>query len=340
MAYTDLVSSQTTFVAGGSTYNFAFDSPISSDNSPHISTLGLLLECDAGVGVIAADGGLADIITDLRVKVGSNIIMNWNNNATKTTGNAAISQFAVLIQRLGGQNYCASIGAGASTGTAEVSWPVGLDASRSHRINVSVTLSDEALNMAGVALTAATQLNMSLGYGVSSSSLVVGSRQDFTMTANATRAITVSGKKSWEMLGVFCADSDAGVMTADLMTEARVNNGAFRELSVQQWRALNNSYSNPDRTALFQGGVPDTNADGMQTAVNPLASQACSLFLNLRRLTAGANADIVFTYGAVGSTLALYPIWVADIGQSQGAPTRQNVVSVSNPTSTVETNQA
>ena len=345
MAYTDLVSSQTTFVPNvapaSTTYNFAFDTPISADNSPHISTLGLQLECDAGAGIIAPIGGLADIVSDIRVKVGSNIIMNWNDNATKIAGPTSLSQLGVLINRLGGQNFCTGNGIGSTTGLAEMTWPAGLDATRSHRVNVSVTLTDEGANMTTVPLTAATQMNMVLGYGVSTESLIVGSRQDFTMTGGgATRAITVSGRKNWQMLGVFCADSTAAfVMSADLMTEARVNNGAFRELTVQQWRGLNNSYANPDRTGLFNGGVPDAGAGGLQAVVNPVASQTCCLFLNLRRITAGANIDIVFTYGAA-STLALYPIWVAPINAGTGNAPRQTTVAVSNPTATVETNQA
>ena len=140
------------------------------------------------------------------------------------------------------------------------------------------------------------------------------------------------------MLGCYAADSNAGAMTADLMTEARVNNGAFRELTIAQWRALNNSYTNPDATSLHLGGQNDPNASGLAAAPTQISSQACCLFLNLRRITAGANIDIVFTYGAVGSTLALYPIWVAPIGQGTPNAPRQTITQPQSTSGLVEAN--
>ena len=337
MAYTDLISSQTTAVVGGATYNWAFDTPVATDGSPHITHMGIQVE-GVAAGVVASAEGLADIITDLRVKVGSNIIMNWNNNATKAAGNVALSQFAVLINRLAGQSYCAPTAAGGTGFISECSWPVGLDASRGHRVNISMTLANEA-TMLGVAFVpATTDINVSLNYGVSTESTIVGSRQDFTMTANATRAITVNGKKGWQMLACYAADSNLGAMTADLMTEARVNNGAFRELTLQQWRALNNSFTNADATTLHFGGQNDPNASGLATGPLAIASQACCLFLNLRRITAGANIDIVFTYGAVGSNLALYPIWVAPIGKGTPNAPRQTITQPQSTSGTVEAN--
>lgn len=337
MAYTDLISSQTTAVVGGATYNFAFDTPISADGSPHITHMGIQVGGTAA-GVVACAEGLADIITDLRVKVGSNIIMNWNNNATKVAGAGALSQLAVLINRLGGQSYCAPTAAGGTDYLSECAWPVGLDATRSHRVNIALTLANEASMLGAAFVPATTDINVSLNYGVSTESTIVGSRQDFTMTANSTRAVTVDGRRGWQMLGVYAADSNAGAMTVDLMTEARVNNGAFRELTLAQWRALNNSYTNPDATSLHLGGQPDPNASGLAAAPTQIASQTCCLFLNLRRITAGANIDIVFTYGAVGSTLALYPIWVAPIGAGTAKAPRQTITQPQSTSGLVEAN--
>ena len=331
MAYTDLVSTQTTMVAGGATYNFSFDSPISADGSPHITHMGIQLNLTSALAQTITNGP-SGIITDLRVKVGSNIIMNWNNNAAYTP--TQLSQFGVLVQRIGGQDYCVASDAAALTTLSELSWPVGLDATRSHRVNVSITLGTET-NMITQALVPATsEMNVSLNYGLSKEATIIGSRQDFTMTANATRIITVFGKQGWNMLGVFCSSNNPLV---DEMTSARVNNGAFRELLLNQWRALNNSFGAPDATQLRLGAVPDVAATGVISQQTMISGQAGSVFLNLRRITAGANIDVAFTYNAA-DTLALYPVWVAKIGAGTGTAPRQTISQAQSTTNTVEAN--
>ena len=157
------------------------------------------------------------------------------------------------------------------------------------------------------------------------------------MTAGATRAVTVYGKAGWNMLGVFVSNF-IGV-APDSITSARVNNGAFRELTTQQWRALNNSFANPDATSLRTGVAADMTATGI--IITPptfqCQGQANSLFMNLRRITAGANIDIAFTYG-VNDTLALYPIWVSPVGSGTGQAPKQTVTQPQSTTGLVEAN--
>lgn len=350
MAYVDLVQAQPVAVAGGAQYNWAYDTPIAADGSPNITNMGLHIDFGTAAALAAAPAdGLADIITSLRVKVGSTIIMNWNNNATKVGGGTAMSQLGVLIQRLGGNNFCKQNNrdpaiAGQTFGAiAECSWPVGLDASRSHRVNIQVTLGNEVLLLGGAPLLpASTAINTIHYYGTSTEATIVGSRQDFTMSASSTRTVTVYGKSGWSMLGLMICDNiagpAAGSMVFDVLTEARVNNGAFREVSPDQWRAYNNAWGNPDRTSLTLGGKPDNGVGGLLTSSvgGNMGGQAATLFMNLRRLTAGSNIDIAFTYGVVGSTLALYPIWVAPVGRQTANPPKQTTTPVVSQTATVE----
>ena len=101
MAYTDLVSSQTTVVQDtATTYNFAYDLPAATDGSPHVTQMGILLQ-----GSFAADATLTSTLTGLinrlRIKVGSNTIINWDD-VTSTGTDAVIPQLSVLIQKIGG----------------------------------------------------------------------------------------------------------------------------------------------------------------------------------------------------------------------------------------------
>ena len=290
-----------------------------------------------GAGFIPING-FSTIISQLRVKVGSNIVFDWNNNATPTVG--AIAQLGTLLQRTGGQDYCAVYdvqGAGDDEGAiCEILFPLGLPADKTHRVNITVTLGDEALCLTNSMNAGPSELNVSLNYGVSTEQTIYGSGQQFTMAANQTRVVTIYGKQGYNMLGVFAASA---IDTSDAILQARVNNGAFRELNVQQWRALNNSFGNPDRTGLRIGAVGAVTAAGNMAVPTSLAGQAGSLFMNLRRLSAGANIDISFGYGALGDApLSLYPVWVAPISQRQGPPVRQTAIQKQSTTATVEEN--
>ena len=344
MAYTDLVSSQVTLVPGGGNYNFSFDTPIAADGSPHIVTWGPQLNLTA-VGAMTPSNGLSGIIATLRVQVGSEIVINWNNNGTPAAG--TLSQLGTFIQRLGGGDWCITDAADDLTVLAELTMPVGLDASKSHRVNVQITLLDENVGMTGVALVpAASTLDWTIGFGVAKERTIVGARQDFQMTAGATRTVTVFGREGFSMLGMMCASANnnggATAVILDAIQSIRINNGAFRELFVNQWRSLNNSFRSPDRTSLALGDVGNVTATGVIAEQTRIAGQAGSLFLNLRRISAGANIDAAFTYTAAtgDAPLAVYPVWVSNIGATEAKAPRQTIITPQSTTLTVEDNSA
>jgi hypothetical protein len=345
MAYTDLVSSQVTLVPGGGNYNFSFDTPIAADGSPHIVSWGPQLNATAVAGAMTPTNGLSGMIGTLRVQVGSEIVINWNNNGTPAAG--TLSQFGAFIQRLGGQDFCITDAADDLTVLAELSMPVGLDASKSHRVNVQITLLDENAFMTGQALVAANStLDWTINYGVAKERTIVGARQDFQMTAAATRTVTVFGREGFSMLGMMCASANnnggATAVILDAIQSIRINNGAFRELFVNQWRSLNNSFRNPDRTSLAIGNMGNVTAAGVMAEQTRIAGQAGSLFLNLRRISAGANIDAAFTYTAANgdAPLAIYPVWVANIGATEAKAPRQTIITPQSTTLTVEDNSA
>jgi len=333
MAYTDLVSSQVTLIANGGAYNFAFDLPASKDQSPHVVSLGLQMDMN-GAAPNVLGNGFGNLISNLRVQVGSNIIMDYNANAAANA--AAVGQFSVLIQRVGGTDSAANTIVGGTNTIGEVTWPVGLDASRSHRVNISVTLGNEAVLMGAQALIPGTsQLNVILNYGVSTESTIFGGRQDFILSNAATRTIVIDGKANWAMLGVYSAND---TVVSDGFTQCRVNNGAFRELTAVQWRGLNGSYGG--HSSLVFGNTPDQTAAGAMPNKNMIAGQAGALFFNLRRISAGANIELAITglsvAPAVTNTMAFYPVWVQAIGTKTGNKPRQTAVSVDSTTKTVE----
>lgn len=337
MAYTDLVSSGITPTAGGATYSFAFDTPIAADRSPHITHFGIQLNAQ-GAAAFTTIAGLSTIISQLRVKVGSNIVMDWTDNVAAKTA-AALSQSGVLVMRTGGQDYSSTYttAAGINQGAiCELLFPLGLPADKTHRVNVTCVLGNEALILTNGMTGAASELNVSLNYGVSLEQTIYGSAQQFTMAANQTRVVTIFGKQGYSLLGVLAASNQDLV---DNFLSARVNNGAFRELNIQQWRALNNSFASTDATSLRLGDVPVAGAAGNFGQQTMLSAQAGVFFMNLRRLTPGANIDIAFTYGANGDTpLSLYPVYVANISQRQGPPVRQTIKQPQSTTQTVEVN--
>jgi hypothetical protein len=323
MAYVDLISTGVTPVVGGATYNFAYDTPISADGSPHITHIGFQadLTFDISGGAIATNATIGRLISNYRIKVGSETILNFDDPAPAADA-ATPSNISCLAQKVGGID--ASLCTSATELTGELTLPFGLDASRSHRVNVSITLLSES-NYAGQPLVPATsEFNMIHYYGTSADATLYGSRQDFTLTNGAERAITTYGKKGWQMLGVLTInDSDQ-----DQISQIRVNNGAFRALSLQQWRVLDSTYLDGIRSEGAGNGVA-------VLAPNWILARSGFVFLDLKKLTAGANIDMTVSSTA-DTTYSFFPIWVANIGQSTSNAPRQNQKTVSSTAYNVE----
>tara|TARA_R100001086_G_scaffold32947_2_gene14939 strand:+ start:4058 stop:5044 length:987 start_codon:yes stop_codon:yes gene_type:complete len=323
MAYVDLVSTGVTPVAGGSTYNFAYDTPISADGSPHITHMGFHINMTVGAGGIATSATLGRLISNFRIKVGSETVLNFDDPAPSADATTP-SNLSVLAQKVGGID--ASVATSPTTIEGQLTLPFGIDASRSHRVNVSITLLDESAYCTKSLVPASTEFNMIHYYGTSADATLYGSRQDFTLTNGAERAITTYGKTGWSMLGVVAInDSDA-----DEISEVRVNNGAFRALSVQDWRVLDSTYLDGIRAEGAGTGV----------AIGTLAPswvlmRLGFLFIDLKKLTAGANIDMTVTSTA-DTTYSFFPIWCAPIGQNTGAPVRQQQKTVSSTAYNVE----
>ena len=149
MAYTDLVSSQTTVAAqAATTYNFAYDLPASTDSSPHVVQMGFLLRGTFS-GAATLTSNLTGLINRMRVKVGANTIINWDDVVT-TGANIVAPQLSVLVQKLGGVDSLSTQAGAGGVGAAQnfqamVTFPVGLDASRAHRVNVQLGFDDVAV---------------------------------------------------------------------------------------------------------------------------------------------------------------------------------------------------
>jgi hypothetical protein len=319
MAYVDLVSTGVTPVAGGATYNFSYDTPISADGSPHLTHIGFQID-----GVLAAPGAFAStigrLINNMRIKIGANTILDFNDPFVDT--DAVIpSNLSVLAQKVRGVDSVQLTVADGTGFVGELALPFGLDASRSHRVNFSITLGSETTWCGAGFTVAQTEFNVVNYYGTASDSTLYGSRQDFTLTNGSERAITVFGKKNWQMLGVsMINDSDA-----DEVSQIRVNNGAFRALKIQQWRILDSTYLNGIRT--INGG--ETNVPAWTL------SKAGYVFLDLKRLTAGANIDMTVTATA-NTTMSFFPIWVAPLGARTAVAPSQTIKTVSSTAKDVE----
>lgn len=331
MAYTDLVSTGITLVADTATsYNFAYDTPIASDGSPHIVKMGLQLDATMADNPTFTST-LAGLITSVRIKVGSNIIVDWND-PVGIADSEVISQLGVVVQRIGGEDWLLEYNQTSFKVLSQLTFPMGLDATKTHRVNVTLGFADVSTwssTNAGFNVNA-TELNMVLDYGTATEATIIGSRQDFIISADATRTITVYGKQGWSMLGVhLCGDS----ATDDQFSKVRINNGAFRELTLTQWRSLNNAFGKNPLQYL------PTALSGGLSAPQYKAVQEGSVFLNLRRITAGANIDMAITEGqSASNTASLFPVWVAPIGKGSGKAPKQTAKSVQSTTSTVETN--
>ena len=318
MAYVDLVSTQVTPVAGGATYNFSFDTPVSQDGSPHLTHIGFQMDMTVAAGAAYTSGGIGRLISNYRVKIGSNTLLDFNDPAPAADATTQ-ANLSFLAAKVGGWDTCREVVADNVVG--ELTLPFGIDATRSHRVNVTITLLSETA-WCGKALTpATTEFNMVMYYGTAADSTLYGSRQDFDLSASATRAVTAYGKAGWNMLGVAAInDSDA-----DQVISIRANNGAFRELTVQQWRVLDSTYTQ---------GVQDTKPDA--TAWSAVTERAGFIFLDLKRLTAGADITLSMTTNANATTYSLFPIWVSRIGSNAGNPTRQTISTVSSTAKDVE----
>lgn len=321
VAYVDLISTQLTPVAGGATYNFAYDTPISADGSPHITHMGFQIDMGFAAGAVTNTSTIGRLISNFRIKVGSETVLNFDDPAPDADADSP-SNLSVLAQKVGGID--ASVFTSATNMTGELTLPFGIDATKSHRVNISITLLSET-DWCGKALdVATTEFNMIHYYGTAAEATLYGSRQDFTLTNGAERAITVYGKDSWEMLGVVAInDSDA-----DELSDIRVNNGAFRALKPQQWRVLDSTYT----SGIRREGAGDGTAPPVPTWT---IQRLGFLFLDLKRLTAGANIDIIVSSTA-NTTYSFFPVWVASIGQGTGKAPTQNQKTVSSTGMNVE----
>ena len=325
MAYTDLVSTQVQLQPGGGQYNFAVDTPISADGSPHIQTICFQIDMGFASGAApAATSTLSHLISGIRLKVGANEIMNFDSPWSDPTA-VDIGPIGVLAQKVGGVDQVIEYtdASGEQRLLCEISFPVGLSAAVSHRVNCQISLLDEEA-WCGVALTTAnTDFNLSLNYGVSTEATLYGSRQDYTLTAGATRSIVIFGKEKWNMLGILSQSASAN----DRITEIRVKNGAFRSLTVPQWRIINGTgYANPLRLQ---------NAAGAPTVPLWSTAQAGSLFVDLRRLTAGASAEMLVSCGDTGETHSFFPVWVAPINAKTAKAPRQTTSTKQSTTAAV-----
>lgn len=321
MAYVDLISTNVTPVVGGSTYNFAYDTPISADGSPHITHIGFQIDMGLAAGAVTNGATIGRLVSNYRIKVGSETVLNFDDPAAAADATTP-SNLSVLAQKVGGID--ASVFVSPTSMIGELTLPFGIDATKSHRVNVSITLLSETSWCGKALIPASTEFNMIHYYGTSAEATLYGSRQDFTLTTGAERAITVYGKQGWEMLGVVAInDSDE-----DDLDEIRVNNGAFRALPPQQWRVLDSTYTSGIRS---EGAGDGTTAPSPEWSIQRLGF----LFVDLKRLTAGANIDIVVSSTA-NTTYSFFPVWVASIGQGTGVAPTQNQKTVSSTGMNVE----
>ena len=318
MAYVDLVSTGLTPIVGGSTYNFSYDTPISADGSPHITHIGFQID-----GTLAAAGvfnsTIGRLITNMRIKVGANTIIDFNDPAP-SVDTITPSNLSCIAAKVKGVDMIQTT-SGSDAFLSEIALPFGLDASRSHRVNFTITLGSETSWGGSAFEPANTEFNVVHYYGTSADSTLYGSRQDFTLTNGSQRALTIYGKQGWSMLGVSAVnDSDA-----DEVDEVRVNNGAFRALKIQQWRVLDSTYLSGIRTITA----------GQLNTPNWVLSRAGFVFLDLKRLTAGANIDLLVSATA-DTTYSFFPIWVAPLNAKTAQAPSQTVKTVNSTTKAVE----
>ena len=334
MAYNELISSGVTLNAdAATTYSFSFDTPIAADGSPHITQMGFQIDAVMAAAITAQTGTLGKLITSLRVKVGANTIVDWDSPIAYAAGSnpaSSVAQISVLAQSLGGEDYFwgepNAVDKSILTG---ISFPVGLDASKSHRVNVTLGLDVVTDWYGGATGFASSEMNVELAYGIAKEATLVGAGQQFTMSAKAQRVVTIYGKQNWSMLGILvCNDSES-----DEITEIRANYGAFRALKPSQWRTIfGRSRRNPLR------GLPAMTNE-QNVAPTYLTQMQGTLFMDLRRLSAGASIDLS-VYTTAGTDLRFYPVFVAPLGAQTARPPKQTAVNPQSTTQTVVTEDA
>ena len=109
----------------------------------------------------------------------------------------------------------------------------------------------------------------------------------------------------------------------DGWSTARLYNGAFRDLTIAQWRTIGGTGWKSPLRYIDASGAPQW-----------LTKQGGIVFLDLKRLTAGASIDIAVTASATKVT-SLFPVWVSPIGSTTPQPNKQTVKSITNVTQNV-----
>ena len=331
MAYVDLLQQNVTIATDtATTYNFSDTLPPSQDGSPHMTHLGIQLDGSMSDTAVFTSG-LSGLVTQLKIQVGSVVVCDWYSPAAKGTLQAP-SQFGVLLQTIGGEDYAITDAESVSSFLAGFSLPVGLDASKAHRINVTLGFSDVS-DWGGVAFASGVVLNLVTNYGTSTEATIIGGRQDNDIAANAERTVSVLGKAGWNMLGIMaCGPSYA----ADTFTSYKINNGQFRQLSVMQWRAIAGRYNRSPLVWLPAGQGRSSTSGDVVAGPTYQAYQTGCVFLNLFRISAGADLQIQIQNGTgSAATSSIFPIWVAPIGSGAGGRPRQTAGTSDSPTKTV-----
>lgn len=337
MAYTDIMHSEYNLMQlNGSTINWAFDSPVSADGSPHMTHLNFQFDLTLSEDATASYQDGAAIIKDIRVKVGSEELINFQQTLVindAQVGDEFLTPLSILAQKVGG--YCTTYVKSAKNIVMNVCLPFGLDASRSHRFNITMETNDidkiTSTNGAGVAgqTLSGSTINCIAHYGTSQEATLYGSRQDFTLTNGAARSYVIFGKSGWNMLGIL--ESQNTTTRADIkddFSDIRLKNGAFRQLTLYDWRLINgDAWNFPLRVPSATFGSTDPVYKGEQVGV---------IFLDLRRLTAGANAELLATTNATsGATASFFPVWVAPVGSKTPTPAKQTVSTTESTTKAV-----
>ena len=332
MAYTDIIHTEYNLVqTAGSTINYAFDSPVSNDGSPHMTHLCFQFDLTMSGPVVAVPCGGDALISDVRIKVGSRELINFQQTLYDTgMVSSTITGLGVLAQKVGGYTTVHFDPANPTIMVANMCLPFGLDASVPHRFNITLTtFNADSFVVGGGALTvASSNLNMIAHYGVSKDTVQYGSRQDFNITAAAQRNFVIYGKQGWNMLGILqTGNYTTQAAQVDDFTDIRLKNGAFRTLTMFDWRMINGDSWN----APLQ--FPDPALGG--TTPQYKGQQLGAIFLDLRRLTAGANAELLGTAAVTATASSFFPVWVAPVGTRTPSPPKQTVTTVDSTTEEV-----
>ena len=322
MAYTDIIHQEYNKVTKtGGTLQFAFDTPIAQDGSPHIEQLIIQLDMTLG-DATDINSNFSNVFSAMRVKTGSDELINFTapilpGAAPTTTANLKSAPLGYAVSKLGGCDDVVIVSGTNAIGNLAI--PLGLSASVSHRMNFSITFG--SIDTWSASEMSASTLSILAVYGTSTEAVIYGSGQQFDDTAAGTRTAVIYGKSGWNMLGVLQVNDQA----ADELTEVRVRNGSFRALKPSTWRLLNGDWTN---------GIQYFNKSltyAPELATNNLAGQ---IFIDLRRLSAGAGVELDVT-STTTTTRTYFPIWVAAIGAATGNPPRQTASTKQNVTENV-----